>query len=309
MTDLDTGAPASAAANAALLERYMTRVWNDGEWDVARELVSDEMVVHGAGGQVVKQGPEGVIGLVAAWRTAFPDGRMTVHEYLAEGDVVADRMTWTGTHSGEFYGIAPTGRTVCCTSIGTDRIVGGIITEGWGELDMLGMMQQLGAVPALFPATSGAWDDDGPTRVAPGAAGDVEEVRTLAVRTVERLGAPDDAGPAEVVDPDAFVDHNPTTGRTGLAGTREFAARLRGAMPDLAWRADRGHTVVQGDRALVRWTATGRHTGGALMGVEATGRDLSWTGSDIVRVRDGRCVERWTCADLFSVAQQLGVTG
>lgn len=308
MTDLDTGAPAVPATNAELLERYMSRVWNGGEWDTARALVSDEMVVHGAGGQVVKQGPEGVIGLVTAWRNAFPDGRMVVHEYLSEGELVADRMTWEGTHSGEFYGIAPTGATVSCTSIGTDRIVGGIITEGWGELDMLGMMQQLGALPALFPPTSGAWDDDGPTCAAPGAPAHAETVRTLAVRTVQRLGAADDAGLTDVVDADAFVDHNPTTGRTGLAGTRAFAGRLREALPDVTWRPS-GHTVVDGDRALVRWTAGGKHTGAPLMGVEATGLDLSWTGSDILRVQGGRCVERWTCADLFSVAQQLGVMG
>jgi predicted ester cyclase len=55
-------------------------------------------------------------------------------------------MTWTGTHSGDFLGRAPSGRRVSVTSIGIDRVVDGKIVEGWGELDMLGLYQQIGVI-------------------------------------------------------------------------------------------------------------------------------------------------------------------
>jgi predicted ester cyclase len=69
---------------------------------------------------------------------------------------VAIRMHWQGTHTGPFGTIAPTGRSVTVTSIGIDRIADGKVVEGWGELDMLGMYEQLGTVlrPGLGVAGS-----------------------------------------------------------------------------------------------------------------------------------------------------------
>jgi predicted ester cyclase len=113
---------------------------------VADQLIDQNFVVHGAGGQVVQQGPEGVKQLVAAWRTGFPDGRMIIDDMFAEGDKVVIRMTWVGTHNGDFYGRAATGRPVSVTSIGIDRVANGKIVEGWGEVDMLGLYQQIGAI-------------------------------------------------------------------------------------------------------------------------------------------------------------------
>jgi predicted ester cyclase len=67
---------------------------------------------------------------------------------IAEGDLVAMTWTATGTHQGELMGIAPTGRSVTITGIGVDRISGGQIVESWGNYDALGMLAQLGAIPA-----------------------------------------------------------------------------------------------------------------------------------------------------------------
>jgi steroid delta-isomerase-like uncharacterized protein len=138
----------TAGENKAIFARWFDEAWNSGNYDVAYELVGEEFTAHGAGGQVIKQGPAGVIELVKAWRTGFPDGHMTIDDLIAEGDKVVARTTWRGTHNGEFNGIPPTGNYVTVTSIGIDRIQDGKIVEGWGELDMLGMMQQLGAIPS-----------------------------------------------------------------------------------------------------------------------------------------------------------------
>ena len=136
----------SMEENKAIIRRWLEEGWTRGNLAVADEVIDVGFVVHGAGGQAVPTGPEGVKQLVSAWRTGFPDGRMIVDDMLAEGDKVVIRMTWRGTHNGVFYGIAPTGRQVSVTSIGIDRVANGKIVEGWGEIDMLGLYQQIGAI-------------------------------------------------------------------------------------------------------------------------------------------------------------------
>lgn len=136
----------SPEENMAIIRRWLEEGWSRGNLAVADELIDPGFVVHGAGGQVVQSGPEGAKQLVSAWRTGFPDGRMIIDDLFAEGDKVVIRMTWVGTHNGQFYNTAPTGRQVSVTSIGIDRVVNGKIVEGWGEVDMLGLYQQIGAV-------------------------------------------------------------------------------------------------------------------------------------------------------------------
>lgn len=133
--------------NKALFNRWFNEVWNKGHYEVAAEVISPDFIVHGAGGQDVKQGPAGVADLIKTWRDAFPDGEMIIDDLIAEGDLVVARLTWNGTQTGEFYGIAPSGNKVSVTSIGIDRITDGMIVEGWGEVNMLLMMQQLGVAP------------------------------------------------------------------------------------------------------------------------------------------------------------------
>lgn len=139
----------STEENKAIIRRWLDEGWTKGNLAVADELIDSNFTVHGAGGQAVPSGPEGVKQLVIEWRTGFPDGQMIIDDLFAEEDKVVIRMTWRGTHKGEFYGIAPTGKQVNVTSIGIDRVANGKIVEGWGEVDMLGMYQQLGAIPAM----------------------------------------------------------------------------------------------------------------------------------------------------------------
>ena len=81
---------------------------------------------------------------------AFPDGQHTVDDLIAEGDKVAARLTARGTHEGEFQGISPTGKPICFTGMRVFRFINGKIAEEWANLDMLGLMQQIGVV--LAPA-------------------------------------------------------------------------------------------------------------------------------------------------------------
>ena len=84
---------------------------------------------------------------IAEIRRAFPDYAGTNVDQIAEGDRVANRFVFLGTHLGEFMGVAPTGRRVEFVGNSIDRVAEGRIVESWVELDLLGVLQQLGAVP------------------------------------------------------------------------------------------------------------------------------------------------------------------
>jgi steroid delta-isomerase-like uncharacterized protein len=132
--------------NKTIDRRFFEELLNTGDPNVADEIVAPNYVNHNpAPGETT--GPEGVKTFATLLRTAFPDGRFTVEDQIAEGDKVVSRFTTTGTHQGEFVGIPATGKRINITGISIHRVTGGQIQEGWLNWDALGMMQQLGAVP------------------------------------------------------------------------------------------------------------------------------------------------------------------
>ena len=83
---------------------------------------------------------------------AFPDGKHIIDEALEIGDRVVLRGSFCGTHEGEFMGMPPTGKEITVTFMNIDRFAGDKLIEHRAEVDMAGLMQQLGAIPA--PATA-----------------------------------------------------------------------------------------------------------------------------------------------------------
>jgi steroid delta-isomerase-like uncharacterized protein len=136
----------SIEENKALMRRFYEEI-SKGNLTVVDELIADNLVDHSpfAPGQV--PGRQGTLELFTMIRTAFPDLRITAEDMVAEGDKVVCRGTFSGTHKGEFMGIAPTGKQISVGVIEIMRIVGGKMVEHWNVVDNLGMMQQLGVVP------------------------------------------------------------------------------------------------------------------------------------------------------------------
>lgn len=130
--------------NKAIYARIVEEGFNKGNLSVTDELVAANHVNHNDN----VHGPEEYKGFITLFRTAFPDLHMTILDQIAEGDKVVNRWTATGTHKGELMGIPPTGKQMEVTGTYTARIVGGKIVEEWGNWDGLGMMQQLGVLPA-----------------------------------------------------------------------------------------------------------------------------------------------------------------
>ncbi len=93
-------------------------------------------------------GREALKQFVTMFRAAFSDTQTTVDDAIAEGDKVAWRWTFRGTHTSPFMGIPATGKAITLTGITIDRVVGNQIVERWNQADFMGMMQQLSVTPA-----------------------------------------------------------------------------------------------------------------------------------------------------------------
>jgi len=136
----------SIEENKAISRRYVEDVWGKGSLGAIDELYATDFVWHWA---LPGMAPdrEGYRQFVTMTFAAFADVHSTLEDMVAEGDKAVSRWTWRCTHKGEYMGIAPTGKQVTLSGISIMRIVGGKVVEEWGEMDNLGMMQQLGAVP------------------------------------------------------------------------------------------------------------------------------------------------------------------
>lgn len=130
--------------NKALVRRAFEECFNKGNLDVADEIFAGDYVAHDGASPNNISGPESFKQLVSSYRSAFPDLQDTIEEQIAEGDKVATRFTMRATHQGDFMGTPPTGVEVMLTGITIYSIAGGKIAERWAEVDILGLMQQLG---------------------------------------------------------------------------------------------------------------------------------------------------------------------
>ena len=144
----------STEQNTALLRQVMEEVLNRGNISLVDELFAPDFVEREELPPGIPPGREAVKQLSTMFRSAFPDFKATIDDVIAEGDKVVARSTWSGTHRGEFMGIAPTGKSVSFGVIDIMRIAGGKFVEHWGQMDSMGMMQQLGAIPT--PGQSGS---------------------------------------------------------------------------------------------------------------------------------------------------------
>jgi predicted ester cyclase len=133
----------SLEENKALIRRVY-ELFNRRELDAIPELSTPGYVEHYTGSDVPG---EQVMKFTSAFFAAFPDVNFTIEDMVAEGDKVAVRVNWKGTHKGVFMGIAPTGNKINITNTGIFRITGGKGAECWATMDMFNLMQQIGAIP------------------------------------------------------------------------------------------------------------------------------------------------------------------
>lgn len=132
--------------NKLNVKRAIEDVWNNGNLPAANHLFAEDYMEHTVDGDFV--GAEEYLQYISGFQSAFPDIKFKVHSVLAEADLVAARWTASGTHKGKFQGIPPTGEEHETEGITIFRFANGKIVEVWGHWDRIGLLQQLGAIPA-----------------------------------------------------------------------------------------------------------------------------------------------------------------
>lgn len=135
----------STEDNKQIVQRYQ-EAYNANHLDALNDLVADDVLTP----KIMPGLPPGLAGAKAVHETSLkgmPDFHTAIDDLIAEGDKVAARITMTGTHTGDFWGMPATGKTVRFTGMYIVRIKDGKIVEHWGEEDGVSLLQQLGFMP------------------------------------------------------------------------------------------------------------------------------------------------------------------
>ena len=138
----------STEDNKAANRRFYEEVINQKQLAVVDQVAGDSYHSHDFP-PGLPPGREGLKIFISVFHAAFPDGRLTIDQMIAEGDTVATRLTFHGTHTGEFQGIAPTGKKVTIPALDMARFENGKIVEHWGGPNQMSLLQQLGVIPAM----------------------------------------------------------------------------------------------------------------------------------------------------------------
>lgn len=132
--------------NAELIKKYFEEVWNHGNLDVLDEILDENYINHSPGAPNPAAGPAGLKPIVAAIRKAFPDLKYIIENIVISENQIAVHSIMTGTHLGDFFGIAPTGKQIRVNQMQIERIKNNKIIEHWRVTDDLNLMRQLGQI-------------------------------------------------------------------------------------------------------------------------------------------------------------------
>ena len=141
--------------NKRLVRRF-TQVWTPGNLGLLDELAAPDIVLSYPALPEPVRGIENLRQFLTMFHAAFPDARYAVEEEVAEADKVVVRWRLSGTHRGDLLGIPPTGKSVAWGGIAIFTVANGRVVSERGEEDALGLMQQLGVIPAEEQAPTGA---------------------------------------------------------------------------------------------------------------------------------------------------------
>ena len=129
--------------NKAIVRGYMNEIINKGNLNSFDLYFSETVLFNNSEG--LKQG---LTSMLRSMRGAFPDFHLTIEDQIAEGNKVITRVTFRGTHQGDYRGIAPTGKQIKYSGIAIDRIVDRKVVEMWHVADTCAMLQQIGVTAA-----------------------------------------------------------------------------------------------------------------------------------------------------------------
>jgi|JI102314A1RNA_FD_contig_51_3979587_length_1575_multi_5_in_0_out_0_1 steroid delta-isomerase-like uncharacterized protein len=255
--------------------RFIDEVWNKGQLHTAYELLAPTVTMRSFGRDV--SGFEGVAQMTATLRSAFPDLNMKVQEQIMEGDTVVARWNATGTNTGSLFGFAPTGKSINLEGHTIDRIQNGRIVSTFTSVDAMEMLLQVGIEPRIDMRKA------------------VSQRMFAEVWSSGKFNVVD-----EIVAKDAAVG---SRGDTGPDAVKAAVKNYRDALPDLT--VEVLAQVAEGDAVTSTWVMRGHHRG-TLMGIPPTGRYVSFTGSTIDHITDGKIKKTNVVLDVLELLTQLG---
>jgi steroid delta-isomerase-like uncharacterized protein len=135
----------SAEQNKILIRRFFDEGLSAGNMALLDEILDANFTLHDAP-PGLPPGRAGFKLLIGMFRSAFPDYKDTIDDLITEGDKIVVRWTFRGTHKGAFQDIPPTNKLVTTNGISIFYVSAGKITDDWTTIDMLGLLQQLGAL-------------------------------------------------------------------------------------------------------------------------------------------------------------------
>lgn len=133
----------STDSNKAVARAFIQQVFQEGRPEAVDALTTLDFVSHG----LLGSGPDVMKQAIVRVGKGLSNARFEIHEVVAEGDLVAVRLDSTATQSGEFMGMPATGKTYTIEELHLFRVSNGRVAEHWHQLDGMGMMKQLGAMP------------------------------------------------------------------------------------------------------------------------------------------------------------------
>ena len=133
-------------ANKRFMNRFVDFI-NTADQKLAEELVSQKAIFYVPGRTDPVKGPEGYMAIVQMMRSGFPDIQWKLEDVVVEPDKVAARFIMHGTHEGAFLGVAASGRQISVQALNIYHVCDGQIVREYGQPDLLGLMQQIGALP------------------------------------------------------------------------------------------------------------------------------------------------------------------
>ncbi|UCF17494.1 MAG: ester cyclase, partial [Phycisphaerales bacterium] len=232
----------------------------------------------------------------------IPDFHATLEDIVAEGDKVVARFTATGTAQGEFMGITVDGVQYTNTWNIMFRFAGGKIVEEWWQMDMLGVLEQWGAMPPSRPTPENyTWG--APSEVT-GDLGDPVTNTATVLYFAQKFWNEHDVAALDYTHSLDIIAHDPAVPGHPLPYHvyKQVGLVYLAAFPD--FRVTIENIIAEADMVGVRWTMNGTHLG-ELMGIPPTGRPVTFAGITIHRLADGKIVENWWSYDALGMMQQI----
>jgi predicted ester cyclase len=307
--------------NIALFQRLVDEGLNQGKLSVMDEVLSPTVLDHQFYGPGYPPSKAGIKGLTAALRTAFPDMHATATTLVASNDGTQTfaQIETTGTNTGPYLGVPPSGRKIDLQIIESAKWKDGKMIEHWGVADNIALLTQMGFFPPdaapSYKAENLAvkyreqMDDPARSAVVPAVKkSNLVDTNVALTEQLFKAGVNGhNMGVADQLASPGYVDHEVYGAGfpTGRDSVKAQIAVLGTAVPNIKTQIQQIAPIGDGSNVFLIMHSTGTNTG-AYLGIPPTGREIGIDLMERVRLENGKVVEHWGISDNLGLLDDLG---